>query len=149
MVLLTGRRNRQQAAGPREHATPKDWQKHICSVGNRVFRNMYRLDVMSFHKLLNKQLLMIEPCEVEMAVRSAGSEVRTELRLAMTLRYLTGGIIWDSHDNFGLSVGELYRSVFRTVDAVNHTIKADWDLNEIDRLKDIESGLGAKYRIGA
>lgn len=85
---------------------------------------------MSFNLLLLKLLPLpiIEIREVETAFLSAVSEVFAEVRLSITLGYLAGGIFWDIPDNFGVSVGEYFRSVFRTVDPINHTIKLDWDL---------------------
>lgn len=78
-----------------------------------------------------------------MAVGSTGSEVCAEVRLSMKLRYLSGGTVWYTHDNFGVSVGEFYRNVFRTVDAINKMINVDWYLDYIDKLIDLERGFGA------
>lgn len=58
MALVTGRGNRQQPTGPREHETRKYLQKQV------VHRVVYRLDVMSFNVLLHKIVPMIETRDV-------------------------------------------------------------------------------------
>ena len=70
-----------------------------------------------------------------MAIISSGSEVCAEVRLAMALRFLAGGILWDIRSNFGVSVTELYRSLSRVVDAINDKFKIDLDLNDFDNLQ--------------
>ena len=75
---------------------------------------------MDLPTLLNL-LEMIQPTittVVRQAVRSAGSAVCAEVRLAMALRYLAGGSVWDIKSNFEVSPAEFYRSLWCGVDVV-------------------------------
>ena len=55
---------------------------------------------------------------VRQAVRSAGSAVCAEVRLAMALRYLAGGSVWDINSNFKVRPAEFYQSLWSGVDVV-------------------------------
>ena len=84
----------------------KDWDEHVECEGPRQFRRMYRLSIEAFHDLLSKIQHRISTDNVERAERSAGSAVCPEIRLALTLRYLAGGSVWDFRSNYGVSICE-------------------------------------------
>lgn len=130
----------------RRTTTRKDWQGHLLEEGGRVFRKMYRMDVYYFNDLLRRIRKYIETKDVEMAVRSCGTPVCAEIRLAMTLRYLAGGQVWDIRSNFGVSVSEFYRSIWTVVDAINNEFPIDLDLSDTERLKGLEAGFARKSR---
>lgn len=94
----------------------------------------------SFRILLEHIRSSIETEDTEMASRSAGSEVSPEVRLAMTLRFLAGGIVHDIHQGFGVSRAEFYRSVWRVVDAINNTFPISFPLDDVEKLKELEIG---------
>lgn len=149
VVAIESFRARRQRTGPRLKASRKDWQKHVSRIGHLTFRKMYRVDVISFNVLLDQLRSEIETVNVEMANRSSGSEVCAEVRLAITLRYAAGGVVWDIHSNFGISSAEFYRSVWRTMDVVNNKHKLTWNLSDTDRLRDLEEGFAKKSRLNA
>ena len=111
---------------------------------------MYRLHIENFNLLLNDIRHEITTENVEMAIRSSGSEVCAEVRLAATLRYLAGGSVWDIRIIFGLSVYEFYRSVWRVVDAIhNHKdFKVEFPIDDVGKLQELERVFRAKSSHG-
>ena len=122
----------------RKSALRKDWQGHVAREGHDVFRRMYRMDLYTFNDLLERIRFKIETEDVEMAIKSSGSPVCAEIRLAMTLRYLAGGTVWDIRSNFGVSKTEMYRSVWCVIDALNAEFPIDLDITDVGKLNEIE-----------
>ena len=83
---------------------------------------------------------------VAMARRSSGVEVPAEARLAMALRYLAGGSFLDIQLVHGVSHPEVFRSVWRVVDAINSALKIDFPIDDMEELDTIETGFAAKSR---
>ena len=134
--------------GPRlRKADRKSWHDHVRVVG-RTFRRMYRMDEHYFNVLLEMIRDKIETDDVAMAERSSGSAVCAEFRLALTLRYLAGGIVWDIRLNYDVSSAEFYRSVWRVVDAINNTLIISFPLDDVDELQRLAAGFRDKSRGG-
>lgn len=130
----------------RKTSLRKDWQGHVAREGHQIFRRMYRMHLYYFNDLFQRIRSKIETRDVEMAIRSSGSAVCAEIRLAMTLRYLAGGSVWDIRSNFSVSKSEFYRSVWGVVDALNEEFPIDLDISDVDKLKAIEEGFAQKSR---
>ena len=104
---------------PRVKSERKDWLRHVTREGPRKFGLTYVLDFTYFSALQDSIRSIIQNANVDMVIRSAGSEVCAQLRLAMGLRYLAGGQVWDIQSNFLISVSEFYRSLWKSIDAIN------------------------------
>ena len=111
----------ERRCGLKVRSDRKDWQRHVCRQGLRSFRRMYRLDICSFNRLLEMTRSELETNEKTKAINSCGSAVCPEVRLAMKLRYLAGGSVWDIQSNFEVSTTEFYRSVWSVVEWVRLT----------------------------
>ena len=72
----------------RQLSTRKDWVEYVAKEGSRVFKRMYRMDLVNFNQLLDRIHRQITTFDCEMAVSSSVSPVCAEIRLSMTLRYL-------------------------------------------------------------
>ena len=83
-----------------------------------------------------------------MVIRSAGSEVCAQLRLAMGLRYLAGGQVWDIQSNFLISVSEFYRSLWKSIDAINSIWTVHFDIDDSENIRTLELGFFRKSRKG-
>lgn len=148
-VLSEGADSGLGPTGPKvvKNADRDSWDTHVRKVGSaRTFQRMYRVDLQHFHVLLEMIRTQIETDDVGMAVRSAGSEVCAEFRLAMALRYLAGGSVWDIRLNCGVSSAEFYRSVWRVIDAINGTLIIDFPLDDEEELARLEREFAAKSR---
>lgn len=133
----------------RKTALRKEWGEHVSREGPEVFRRMYRMPIFYFNELLGRIRFKFETADVEMARRSSGSEVCAEVRLALTLRYLAGGTVWDIRSNFGVSKTEFYRSVWTVIDALNSEFPIDLDISDVDKLKELEKRYALKSRQNA
>ena len=90
-----------QASGPRG---PKrrplslfDWDDHLQRLSPREFKLRYRLDLDSFeylHGLLEDKIATKDLQQAKRS-RSKQGEVTSRTRLAITLRYLAGGMVLD------------------------------------------------------
>mmetsp|Transcript_14721 Transcript_14721/g.19568 ORF Transcript_14721/g.19568 Transcript_14721/m.19568 type:complete len:434 (-) Transcript_14721:134-1435(-) len=145
-ICLEEEENHSRESSPRTIPTRKNWLEHVAQVGRRVFKKMYRLDLENFNRLLGYIRDEITTENVEMARRSSGSEVCAEVRLAMTLRYLAGGSMWDIRLIFDVSHDEFYRSVWRVVDAINNYegFKVVFPIDDVEKLSEIESVFRSK-----
>lgn len=59
-----------------------------------------------FHELVQEKW---ETIDKKQALRTSGSALVSQIRLALTIWYLAGGSLWTIDDSFGLSVCVLYR----------------------------------------
>ena len=72
---------------------------------------------------------------------SSGSGISTELCLSMTLRYLAGGSVLDIIDMHGVAYGTFYNLVWRTIEAVNASLRLPGlPLNDLDALEELSEG---------
>ena len=87
---------RRQASGPRgkkrKPLTHFSWEDHLHRLSPRDFKARYRLDRASFEYLHAKLKVKLETRNKAQARRTrVGGAVRSEVRLAIALRYLAGG----------------------------------------------------------
>ena len=149
-IFLEAEEKHSREISPRKKPTRRNWQEHVTKVGPTIFRKMYRLNIENFNRLLGYIRDEISTGNVEMARRSSGSEVCPEARLAMTLRYLAGGSVWDIRLIFDVSTEEFYRSVWRVVDAIdNHEeFQVVFPIENEEKLSEIERVFRAKSSHG-
>lgn len=86
----------------------------------------------------------IEMMNVDHTVRESVLEFFTEVQLEMWLRYLAGGFAWDIQRNFLATVAEFYPSTYRVVDAINRKLEVHLNLQDVQRLSNIEVGSAEK-----
>lgn len=89
-------------------------QRHVCPEGPVKFKQMHLLYIWSFNHLLGiikqgvVQLIALSSSSVsrrpKMKKGRLTSEVLPELRLGMTLWYLSGGSVWYIQNNYEFSV---------------------------------------------
>jgi hypothetical protein len=106
-LVLERRRRAAAAASRRQKSGPQgkkrkpfsffSWTDHLYRLSPRDFKLRYRLDRASFEHLHGKIRDKIETKNKAQAnrSRSVGGEVPSEVRLAVTLRYLAGGSVND------------------------------------------------------
>lgn len=108
-----------RGTGPKQKSNWNKWLTHVNNLGQRNFRRMYRMDIQSFNQLHDLLHETLQTVDKKQASRSSGSDICSQIHLEVAIRYLAGGSLWDIHDNFGLSVYEFCRSVWRLIDAIN------------------------------
>lgn len=68
------------------------------------------------------------------------------MRLAIVLRFLAGGMTTDLMMIYKVSMAEVYRTIWRGVDAINESITVQFPLDDLDKLRVLESEFRAKSR---
>lgn len=122
------------------------WGKFVDSVAPTKFRKMFRLDKESFDILLEKVKPRITTKNQAQAMRAhKQGPVTPETRLATTLRFLAGGSPWDIATIFSVCEPELYRSLWVTVDAINHEFAMTFPQTLEDCIR-VEKGFCAKSK---
>jgi len=90
----------------------------IREIGPAVFKKMYRMHVETFYRLYD----LLEPSLVSKKRQSKGhapnGNISNLARLSMALRFFAGGDKYDISALHGVHPQEVYRSVWRVVDAV-------------------------------
>ena len=91
-------------------------------LGPRFIRKCYRMTEVSFWKLHK----ILRPYIKTNKKRSGGGatpngDISSEARLSMALRWFAGGEASDIFQIHGVAYGEVYRSVWRIVDAIKLT----------------------------
>mmetsp|Transcript_4497 Transcript_4497/g.6787 ORF Transcript_4497/g.6787 Transcript_4497/m.6787 type:complete len:430 (-) Transcript_4497:272-1561(-) len=149
-IFLEEEENQSREYSPKKMPTRTNWDEHVTQVGATVFKKMYRIDKDNFKLLLSYIRDKITTVNVEMARLSSGSEVCPEVRLAMTLRYLAGGSVWDIKLLFNISVNEFYSSVWRVVEAINNYegFKVVFPIDDEEKLTEIEGVFRSKSSHG-
>lgn len=79
-------------------------------------------------------------------MRSSGLPLCAEVRLCITLRYLSGGQVWDIRSNFGVGTSEFLSISRCVVDALNEKFTIDLDLTGKRRLEKLEQPFAEKSR---
>ena len=129
---------------PTQHSGPRGpkrrqqmcfvWAEHCLRLNASEFRARYRLDYEAFNALLDIVRADIQTENPSMAERSKGwnsqAVVEPEVRLAVTLRYLSGGQVIDLRLIYCISTNECYVSIWRTVDAINKHLSPEDPLSQ-------------------
>ena len=109
-----------------------------------------RLDRASFNHLHGRIKSSIRTKNREQAKRSrsASGPVASEVRLAVTLRYLAGGMVDDLALIYHISKNEVYSSLWSTIDAINTHPDFDikFPLDDADALREIEREFAEAHR---
>jgi hypothetical protein len=119
-----------------------DWEKEVAFLTPVEFKRMYRMELHSFNILL--EMIRESLITDSRKLRKGVLPVTPELKLAITLRFLAGGNVNDLWRLYGVSVTQLYVSVWATVDAINKNSHINIDFSDRDQLQQIESGFAAK-----
>lgn len=86
-------------------------------LGPAYFRRAYRMTYESFSKLVDKLVPFLPQSEIRMA--RVNGYICNTVRVAVALRYFAGGSPYDIATTYGISVSEVFVSVWRVVNAVN------------------------------
>ena len=86
-------------------------------LGEYFFRRSYRMTFESFNILVAKITPMMAQRKWKYA--SVNGPIQIALRVACLIRYLAGGSPYDVALIFGISISEVYESVWEVIDAVN------------------------------
>jgi hypothetical protein len=107
------------------------------------FSQMYRMSRTLFYGLLEKIKDKLEPSERGKinAINSSGSYISAETKLAVTIRWLAGGIHQDICDLFGLSTQNFFHEdgpLWPTIEAINQELVLGFptDENELDKISE-------------
>ena len=102
----------------------KDLNLYFQELGPTVFRRMYRMHEEDFYKLYD----ILEP-KLPVLTRQRGKTPNGDItnlhRLAMALRFMAGGERYDIAGVHGVHPGQVYKSLWMIVDAINNTAALD------------------------
>ena len=99
------------------------WRQREESLTDKEFVRRYKVDKGTFRWLATKLRPFVGTNERNaQAMRSSGSGIPTELCLSMTLRYLTGGHVYDIIDMHGVSSAHFYNQLWVCVEAINKVL---------------------------
>ena len=126
------------------------WDLHVLRLTEAEFKLRYRLDFDSFMELLSLLRKDLEPKSEKMARLAKGGElIVPEVRLAVALRFLAGGSPLDLKLIYKIEKMEVYRCVWRVVDAVNRRLdNITFPLDDVEKLKVLEAEFRAASRGG-
>lgn len=104
----------------------------------QLFERMFRLDCASFDELVEILDPVLKKNE-DFAIRSSGSPIRTETRLAVTLRWLSGGSYIDICFAWGISKSSFYSDhgvLWPTISALDQVLKLGVPLENTEALEE-------------
>ena len=105
------------------------WKKFVLNYQNRpLLRRHLRMTYTSFLKLLDRIKVLID-VDDDMAYKRGG-KIIPEIHLYATIRYLAGASYSDVCLFCGISVPSFYSIVWRTIKAINHTLKIEFPSSE-------------------
>jgi len=134
----------------RRRKTPFHWQEHSDSLNESEFRGRYRLTKVSFDKLLRLlQPDLLPAATTRWASRNrrnanGGKEMEPAAMLAAALRYMAGGAVGDIKLIYKISKTEVYRCLWRVMDAINARLRVDFKVDDVQRLRQLEAGFRAR-----
>jgi hypothetical protein len=105
------------------------WKKFVLNYKDRpLFRRHLRMTYTSFSKLLDRIKVLIDVDDA-MAYKRGG-KIIPEIHLYATIRYLAGASYSDICVFCGISVPSFYCILWRTIKAINHTLKIEFPSSE-------------------
>ena len=148
-LLALGMRPWRGPQGPNECIPQSDafvWTKHCARLTPAQFRLMYRMDARSFDALLDKiwPHLVSDEKQSRCSRKGVGA-VPPHAKLAITLRFLAGGLVHDLLLNYyPISKATVYKVIWQTIDAINAEFPVEFPIDDEEKLKEIERGFRAK-----
>lgn len=132
---------------------PFRWATHVERFTEAEFRKRYRLDHTSFVALLNKLRGHFEHKEGTMQAEGAkhaknGVVIEAETQLAIALRFFAGGDYSDLAIIYHVSGRYVFDCVWRVVDAINAVFKAEFPIDNLEKLTILEAEFRAASRDG-
>lgn len=123
------------------------WATHRAQLSDLEFRRRYRMTPLSFRRLcdkLRKHVRQRNTGRFKARARSRGgepeiTEPELEVELACTLRFLAGGMPLDLKLIYGFSTTNLYRTIWKIVDAINSAFPISFP-TDIPSLRKLEAG---------
>lgn len=133
--------------------SPFKWATHVERLTEVEFRKRYRLNHTSFIALLNKLRGHFEHKEGTKQAEGAkhaknGVVIEAETQLAIALRFFAGGAYSDLALIYHVSSKYVFDCVWRVVDAVNAVFKAEFPIDNIEKLTILEAEFRAASRDG-
>ena len=116
--------------------------EEMSNLSDTEFKKMFRMCRESFFDL-EKQLDPILSRDEEMSSRSSGSPITTRTRLAVTLRWLAGGLHSDLCFAWGISCSVFYSTrgvLWPTIEALDKLLTLSFPLNDDERLAELAQG---------
>mmetsp|Transcript_14354 Transcript_14354/g.21806 ORF Transcript_14354/g.21806 Transcript_14354/m.21806 type:complete len:463 (+) Transcript_14354:336-1724(+) len=120
-----------------------NWESKLDSYSPCKFRRHFRMPYSTFVKILKK---IRGPLEKAQRYSNRDEYVRPELSLAFSLRFFAGASYLDLGSQYGVSDCTFYLHVWRVVDAINEAFKMEYDITNMDQMKNIEAGFRARSR---
>ena len=111
-------------------------------ITDEVFQKMFRVDRATFNELSELIDPTVKRNELK-AIQSSGSCIPTETRLAVTLRWLAGGIYLDLCFAWGISISSFFSDrgvLWPTIEALDEILKLGFPLHNIPALEEISEG---------
>ena len=81
---------------------------YVHLLSNKEFSRLFRVDRQTFSELLLKTTPFLPIASEQQAISSSGSMITNEMKLGMTLRWLSGGSYLDICCEYGVSSKTLY-----------------------------------------
>ena len=125
------------------------WLDHLARLTPDEFRLRYRLDYDTFDVLLRQIRSELEPSNEKQARRAKwGHLVEPEVKLAVTLRFLAGGMVEDLRMIYHMSKAYVYECVWCCVDAINNCAALDLDfpIDDVSKLQQLEVEFRARSK---
>eukprot|EP00980_Cylindrotheca_fusiformis_P023400 scaffold10461_cov115-Cylindrotheca_fusiformis.AAC.1 len=119
----------------------------FTEIGPVVFRRMYRMEEITFKRLLS----ILEPL-FNLRKRKRGmtpnGEVTAMARLSMAIRWAAGGDKFDIAALHGVSPYEVHKSLWLVVDAIHGARKLDISFPKLDEQETVAAGFMSKSKAG-
>eukprot|EP00873_Tetraselmis_striata_P024392 jgi/Tetstr1/444656/TSEL_032504.t1 len=142
-----GLRHVDRKANEKRTQERRDAQRRIRRYGDKRFRRRFKETKQRFFQLVDELAPLIDISDAGKlhAVRSSGSWVPLELRLAATLRWLAGANFQDSEDLFGLGMTTLYEGcIWPVIDALDVLYHKPFKPYDTDLLKTMAEEMQAR-----
>lgn len=111
--------------------------EEMGAMRDEEFKRMFRVDRTTFEYLCNAIQPLVRR-NARQASNASGQEISTTTRLAITLRWLAGGMQWDLCFAFGISRSSFYSRrgvLWPTIKAIDSVLTLGFPLNDVIELE--------------
>ena len=110
---------------------------YVHLLSNKEFSRLFRIDRETFSELLLKITPFLPITNEQKAINSSGSMITNEMKLGMTLRWLSGGSYLDICCEYGVSPKTFYSKkgiLWPTLDALDKALQLSFPIDDDEEL---------------